>query len=147
MPTLSQKPPRLARWLIQVLVREELQEEVYGDLEQCYYDSIRRSGRWRARMFYWYQVVQYLRPFAMKRSRPTYNPSIMLQNYIKIGFRNLLKYKGYSSINIGGLAVGMAVAILIGLWVHDELTFNRHYANYDRLAKVMKGGTFQGQYY
>ena len=46
----------------------------------------------------------------------------MIRNYFKIAFRNLVNNKVYSAINIGGLAVGMAVAILIGLWVYDELT-------------------------
>ena len=46
----------------------------------------------------------------------------MIKNYFKIAWRNLVKSKGYSAINIGGLAVGMAVAMLIGLWVYDELS-------------------------
>ena len=49
----------------------------------------------------------------------------MIKNYFKIAWRNLIKNKGYSAINIGGLAVGMAVAMLIGLWVYDELTFDQ----------------------
>ena len=62
----------------------------------------------------------------------------MLRNYLKIAFRNLVKSKGYSAINIGGLAVGMAVAMLIGLWVYDEFAFNRYHGNYDRIAKVVE---------
>jgi len=60
----------------------------------------------------------------------------MIRNYIKIALRNLLKNKGYSFINIGGLAAGMAAAMLIGLWVWDELSFDRSLKNYDRLAAV-----------
>lgn len=71
----------------------------------------------------------------------------MVQNYFKIGWRNLVKTKGYSFINIGGLALGMSVAMIIGLWVYDELAFNSYYKNYDRIAQVMKAGTFQGKYY
>lgn len=62
----------------------------------------------------------------------------MLRNYLKIGYRNLLRNKGYSSINTGGLALGLAVAIFIGLWVHDELTFNEYHENHDRIAQVMQ---------
>lgn len=51
----------------------------------------------------------------------------MIQNFLKIAFRNLVKNKGYSAINIGGLAVGMAVAMLIGLWIYDELSFNKYH--------------------
>lgn len=71
----------------------------------------------------------------------------MFQNYFKIGWRNLVKTKGYSFINIGGLALGMSVAMIIGLWVFDELAFNSYYKNYDRIAQVMKAGTFQGKHY
>jgi ABC-type antimicrobial peptide transport system permease subunit len=66
----------------------------------------------------------------------------MIKNYFKIAWRNLVKSKGYSAINIGGLAVGMAVAMLIGLWVYDELTFDRYHKNYDRIAQVMQHATF-----
>jgi ABC-type antimicrobial peptide transport system permease subunit len=60
----------------------------------------------------------------------------MIRNYLKIAFRNLVKNKIYSFINIGGLAVGMAVAILIGLWVYDEVSYNRNSQNYDHIAQV-----------
>ena len=69
----------------------------------------------------------------------------MIKNYFKIAWRNLVKSKGYSAINIGGLAVGMAVAMLIGLWVHDELSFNKYHANYDRIAQVMQHANFNGK--
>ncbi|MEZ4900847.1 MAG: ABC transporter permease [Spirosomataceae bacterium] len=69
----------------------------------------------------------------------------MIRNYFKIAFRNLLKYKGYSFINIFGLAIGMAVAMLIGLWVWDELSFNKYHQNYERIAQVMIRETDEGQ--
>ncbi|MCU0386010.1 MAG: ABC transporter permease [Flavihumibacter sp.] len=69
----------------------------------------------------------------------------MIRNYFKIAWRNLMKSKGYSAINIGGLAVGMAVAMMIGLWVYDELTFNKYHANYDRIAQVMQHASFNGR--
>ncbi|HWA35785.1 MAG TPA: ABC transporter permease, partial [Cyclobacteriaceae bacterium] len=71
----------------------------------------------------------------------------MLKNYFTIGWRNLVKAKGYSFINIGGLALGMSVAMIIGLWVNDELSFNKYHDNYDRIGQIMKGGTFQGKHY
>jgi len=66
----------------------------------------------------------------------------MIQNYFKIAWRNLLKSKLFSLINILGLAVGMTVAMLIGLWIHDELTYNKFHQNYDRLAQVYIRQTF-----
>ena len=69
----------------------------------------------------------------------------MIRNYFKIAWRNLVKSKGYSAINIGGLAVGMAVAMLIGLWVYDELSFNKNHQHYDRIAQVMQHANFNGK--
>jgi len=68
----------------------------------------------------------------------------MLKNYFKIAWRNLLKNKVYSSINILGLALGMAVAMLIGLWIWDEITFDHYFKNHGRLGQVMMTQTFNG---
>ena len=51
--------------------------------------------------------------------------SAMFQNYFRIALRNLIRNRLSSAINIGGLVIGMSVAILIGLWVFDELSFDR----------------------
>ena len=67
----------------------------------------------------------------------------MLKSYFKIGMRNLLRSKGYSIINIAGLSIGMCVAILIGLWVYDELSFDRYHKNYDRIGQLMKSGVLE----
>jgi putative ABC transport system permease protein len=61
----------------------------------------------------------------------------MIKSYFKIACRNLIKSKGYSIINVLGLGVGMAVALLITLWIWDELTFDHYHENHDRLAQVM----------
>src|SRR5215470_5385792 len=60
----------------------------------------------------------------------------MFKNYFKIAFRDLFKNKVSSIINIGGLAVGMAVALTIGLWIYDELSFNKYHENYNSIAKL-----------
>ncbi|WP_439484123.1 hypothetical protein [Cyclobacterium plantarum] len=65
----------------------------------------------------------------------------MYKNYFKIGWRNLVKNKGYAVINIGGLAMGMTVAMFIGLWIHDELSFNKYHNNYGDIAQVWGGRT------
>ena len=69
----------------------------------------------------------------------------MIKNYFKIAWRNLFKNKTSSFINISGLAVGMAVAMLIGLWIYDEMSFNRYHKNYDRIVKVMDHQGMHGQ--
>ena len=69
----------------------------------------------------------------------------MIRHYLKIALRGLVRSKGYSLINIGGLATGMAVAILIGLWIHDEISFNTYHKNYDRIAQVLQQGVINGE--
>jgi len=69
----------------------------------------------------------------------------MIRTYFKIAWRNILNSKGYSAINIGGLAVGMAIAMLIGLWVYDELSFDTSHINYNRIAQVMQRASFNGK--
>ena len=68
----------------------------------------------------------------------------MIQNFIKIAWRNILHNKGASAINIGGLAVGMAVAILISLWIYNEFSFNKYHENYDQIAQVWQHNNYNG---
>ncbi len=68
----------------------------------------------------------------------------MLKNYFKIAFRNLLKNKVYSIINISGLAIGMAATMLIALWIFDELNYNSHHKNKATIAQVYQHQTWNG---
>jgi putative ABC transport system permease protein len=65
---------------------------------------------------------------------------IMIRNYFKIAWRNLLKNKVYSFINIGGLAVGMAVAMLIGLWINYEFSFGAEHRNRSQIFSAVTNG-------
>ncbi len=64
----------------------------------------------------------------------------MIKNYLKIAWRNLIKNRVSSVVNIGGLTVGIAVALLIGLWIYDELSFNTYHKNYDRIVQLTVKG-------
>ena len=68
----------------------------------------------------------------------------MLRNYIMTALRSLRAAKTHGIINIIGLSVGMAVTILIGLWIWDELTFDKSTPHYDRIAQVMGKATMNG---
>ncbi|HEY4109202.1 ABC transporter permease [Puia sp.] len=62
----------------------------------------------------------------------------MFKNFFTVALRSMTRSKVYTAINIFGLSTGMAVALLIGLWVHDELTFNQSFPNYSRIGNVMR---------
>jgi putative ABC transport system permease protein len=68
----------------------------------------------------------------------------MLKNFIIIAFRTLVRHKAYSLINISGLAIGLASAILILLYVQDELSYDKFHENYDQIYRVGLHGTNQG---
>lgn len=61
---------------------------------------------------------------------------MIIKSHLKIAVRNLIRNKAYTFINIVGLSTGMAVAILIGLWIYDELSFDTIHHNRDRIAKI-----------
>src|ERR1700739_1773322 len=66
----------------------------------------------------------------------------MVKNYLKTAWRNLLKNKFYSVINIAGLTLGLAIGILILLWVQDELSFNAFHKNAKNIYRLdIQGGT------
>ncbi|MBC5993705.1 ABC transporter permease [Pontibacter cellulosilyticus] len=68
----------------------------------------------------------------------------MLKNYLKMAYRNLMRHKVFSLINISGLALGMTCSILIMLWVKDELSFDQYHSNIDDLYRVMEVQHYPG---
>jgi ABC-type antimicrobial peptide transport system permease subunit len=139
-PTPPKRPLHFLRWFC----REDYLEEIEGDLTEVFIKQAETSPRKAKWKFAW-SVVKYFRPEFLK-SFNNYQPNTygMYRSYFKIGWRNLLRNKGYSFINIGGLALGMAVTILIGLWVRDELSFNKHQENYKSVAAVLQNNVVDG---
>src|ERR1700761_4197391 len=68
----------------------------------------------------------------------------MFKNYLKVAFRNLWKNKGFSFINIAGLAIGMASAILILLWMQNEISFDNFHDKKDRIYELWNRAEFSG---
>lgn len=136
------KPPKKAQLLLTWLIRDDLAEEVLGDLEEKFFTEAEKKSLFRAKLNYWYQVIHYLRPFAMrKRSGSpiralTSNNITMFRYYFKISWRTLLKDKVYSFIKIGGFAIGIAACVLISLFIKDELSYDQHFPDKDRIYRV-----------
>jgi putative ABC transport system permease protein len=66
----------------------------------------------------------------------------MFKNYLKTSFRNLLRHKSYTFINVLGLTVGLVTSIFILLWIVDELSYDRFHSNTDQIFKVMVNNTY-----
>ncbi|MFN8348347.1 MAG: FtsX-like permease family protein [Spirosomataceae bacterium] len=146
---MNQKPPRWASLLLRWWSNPSTSEEVEGDLLELYNHWQQTVGQRKADWRYIFNVIKLLRPFAKDKrviypKTYLYSPT-MIRNYFKIAFRNLLKDKGYSFINIFGLATGMAVTMLIGLWMYDELSFNKYHKNYEQIGRVMQHQTIHGE--
>jgi hypothetical protein len=68
----------------------------------------------------------------------------MVRNYLKTAWRNVVKNKAHSFINVTGLSAGMTVAVMIGLWMYDELSFEKNNKNYDHLVQVLENENIGG---
>ena len=69
----------------------------------------------------------------------------MFKNYFKTAWRNLIKNKAHSFINIIGLSIGMSVTLLIGLWIWDEITFDHYHKNHVTIAQVWDTQTWNDE--
>jgi ABC-type antimicrobial peptide transport system permease subunit len=132
-------PPRVFVKLFRWYCHPGIVDYIEGDLLEVYYKRVNESGKRKADLGFLVDVLLLFRPGIIrpKRRYQNLNTTSMFKTYFKIGWRNLLKNKGYSIINTGGFALGMTVAILIGLWMYDELTFDSSHSNHDRIAQVM----------
>src|SRR5688572_5400976 len=142
----NKKPPRSAQRLLLCFLRSDLVEEVLGDLNEKFDLEVKRTSLLKAKIQYWSEVIHYLRPFAIRKLKYfPLNQYAMYRSYFKIGWRNLVRHKTYSSIKIGGFAAGIAVCLLIGLYVRQELNYDLHYANQDRIYRLLRHTIFRGE--
>lgn len=139
------RPPKKALAFLRWFCREDCIEEIEGDLLEVFkkeYTTSPRKARWK----FVGSVIRYFRPTFIKPLKKSDQPTFgMYKSYFKIGWRNLLHNKAYSLINIGGLAIGMAFALLIGLWIQYELSFDGFHTNGDRIALVLKNTLFNDE--
>lgn len=135
------QPPRRLTSMISWLVAPHLREQILGDLHERYARQLQSHGRSGASKRYIIEALAYIRPATMKRQKnkypltPFFRPA-MIQNYFKIAFRNLIKSKGYSLINISGLAMGMACTVLIFMVVRHEISYDKALPNANRIYRL-----------
>jgi len=141
---MEQQPPRLFHRFFRWYCHPKLVQHIEGDLIEEYNYCLKQRGKRSADVRF---ALDVLLLFRRKIIRPaegihTLNSYGMYKNYVKVGWRSLLRNGGYSFINISGLAIGMAVAMLIGLWVWDEVSYNSNHKNKDRIAAVLQNMTY-----
>ncbi len=126
-------PPKIAKWSISRLKRYQNEFSMIGDIEEIYFNIYDSKGFLSAYLWYWMQTVS---AFPKYLSNTFYWGFCMFKNYLKITIRTLLKYKGFSIINIAGLAVSMAICLMIILFIKDEKSSDTFHEKKDRITRV-----------
>ena len=134
-PSKSPSPPRLADWLVKHLERYLTDHAIIDDMREVFLRICRERSYFLACIWYWGQCLDAVIKNTLFDFKWRF---IMLNNYLKTAWRNLKRYKGYSFINIAGLAVGMAAFILIMLFVQYELSYDRYHKNADKIYRVIE---------
>lgn len=122
-------PPKFTTRLLFYLVSQEFFEEISGDLAEEYMEYVQTEGKLRANFTYLTEVIRYVRMYRAERNYQSTNSVSMLQNYIKVAFRNLIKHKSYSIINISGLGIGLACVFMIFLFIKVETSYDKFHEN------------------
>jgi putative ABC transport system permease protein len=135
-------PPKLPLRFFRWFCHPNLRDHIEGDLMELYEERVMEFGKRKADRKFVIDVLLLFRKGIIKPTEGYKNLNTygMYKSYFKIGWRNLVRNKGYSFINIGGLAIGMTVAILNGLWIWHEFSYNKYFANYDRIAQICETG-------
>ena len=126
-------PPMIAEYLLGKILPDGPSATPLGDFEEYYNGLCSKEGILKARMWYWGQVFNLL---PRKILNSFLWGFVMFNNYFKIAFRNMLKYKGFSLINITGLALGMACSLLILLYVQYELSYDQFNKDADDIYRI-----------
>ncbi len=129
-------PPHLATRLLTWFIRDDLAEGVLGDLEEKFLLVAEERSLFRARLDYWYEVVNYMRPFAIRKSKH-FNPTIMVRHNLLLTIRNFKKHRSQFIINLAGLSSGIACVLFIFLWVTHEYQVEGFHEKEDRLYQLL----------
>jgi putative ABC transport system permease protein len=132
-------PPSLFHRLFRWYCRPQLLDHIEGDLLEVYGDQVSRLGKRKADVKFIIDVIKLFRPGIVRPIKGYGNLTNhdMLTNYFKIGWRNLLKRKGFAAINIAGLALGFCCSILIFLFINHHLQFDKFHHDAERIYRVV----------
>lgn len=132
-------PPIWSTKLLGWFLKEDYFEDVQGDLEEEFQHKASGKGLSRAKRWYTWQIIRLFKPDMVKQIEAQDSiekETTMFKNYLKIGFRNLWKYKVGTIINIIGLSTGIAAFVLIALFVKDELSYDQHHQHAENIYRV-----------
>jgi putative ABC transport system permease protein len=139
-------PPKKALAFLRWFCRKDCLDEIEGDLTEIFkkrYEESPANAKWK---FAW-SVIKYFRPEFIKSFKSKYNanPVDMFRHNLLITYRNFKRFKSTSIINLIGLSTGLASALLISLWVNDELSIDKFHEKDSRLYQLMEHRILDGE--
>lgn len=132
-------PPKLFLRFFRWFCDPKLKDFIEGDLLELYFERLKTSGKRKADLRFMLDVVLLFRPEIVKilnQRRPSHSYHIY-NNYLKVGVRNLLRYKSFSFINVFGLAIAMSVCMLVILMLADQSTYDQFHTRKDRIYRIL----------
>src|SRR5688500_5705313 len=137
--SMPQSPPRVFLRFFRWFCHPRVKKYIEGDLLELYAERIKKSGKRKADLRFAADVILLFRPGIIKplNEPQPLNSYGMYKNYIKVGVRNLLKYKTFSFINVFGLTVAMSVCMLIILMLADQHAYDQFHSKKDRIYRIL----------
>jgi ABC-type antimicrobial peptide transport system permease subunit len=135
---MKTSPPKRALQFLRWFCREDYIEEIEGDLTEIFEKQYETSPG-KARLLFILNVIRYFRPAFMKSfkfSNP-FSMGVLIRHNLLLSLRTFMRYRMSFIINLCGLSVGLVCALLIYLWVRDELSVDKFHANDRNLFQVM----------
>ncbi len=130
----SVHPPKFSLRLIRWLCKEELVEELQGDLEEYYFENQDSNF---SKLKYWVQVLNYLRLSTLKSVKTQKSSPMFVFNPI-VTLRSLSRHKSSTIISILGFTVGLVASIMLYFYIYSELTTDSFHADGDRIFRVIR---------
>ena len=141
-PDRKEGPPTAALHLLALIARTPDFPFLEADLREEHAFKSQSRGHRKADVWYWAQVLSSLPRFALSSLRWSL---IMLKNSLTVARRHMIRHKGFSALNILGLASGLACCLLIGFWILDELSFDRFHKNAASIYRVESDTNYNGR--
>lgn len=133
------KPPYWPLWVLSRICNPTHLEILEGDLLEVYTNNLKINKKWKADVLFTFSAFDLsFRSLFFTGHTKNSIKTAMIRNYFKITYRNFLRQKVYSFINLIGLAIGMACTILIFIFIHDELSYDSFHTKSDRIYRVLE---------
>ncbi|MFY0591749.1 FtsX-like permease family protein [Roseivirga sp.] len=129
-------PPKPAEWFLKQVCKGNLLEEIEGDLFEHYQIIRETHPKWRADLAYWVHMVNFLRPFALKKIGQNSSTIIMYRSYFKFALRHMWRKKLSTGFNLLGLVLAFMVCGFIYLHLQQELSYDKFHENSEDMYRV-----------